>query len=593
MRRKWTDNNQLALKVGDVMWALEDLAPRGNWYLGRVAETSPGRDASAAYNIEGGWDADGKGESTLDHVNHSPSHQGEPTGDDADKSYYFWEEDVNNLKNMGVDFYRFSFSWSRIAPNGTIENPDSDINPMGVKYYNSIIDALILAGIEPLVTLFNFDLPQTLQGISLSFPNLGGLTSSKMPSWFEKYADFCFNTFGDRVKLWTTINDPYYNSACYETGCVGVEDPGVSAYLREHFHFLICMHQQLLSHARAWHLYNDKYRSTQGGKVGINVGSSWPEPYNQSQLNIDTTEKVLQFQLGWVLSPLLGNGEYPDVMKNVIGELSEFQGFLQSRLPEELFLHCEVIRRLVTKATLKEAASDAVDLGSVVRKGNESIVHATNEKLFDTLMKQKFAPDESRLLLGSVDFLGFNYFGSIMAQYTYQQYSKQPSMASDQSFITVFPDWWLSYGLKMNRIFPQGVRKSVSWMMESYVKDYPIEIFITENGYPGLETNCSKNSGSEKDRMKYLVAHLDQVHRAAGHDLFPVTRYSYWGLMDMYSNGYDVKFGLYCVDYSSLNRTRTARESANVYKQLIYEHGVVSLEFEQKLRDWGVLEPLE
>ncbi|XP_075250881.1 cytosolic beta-glucosidase-like [Convolutriloba macropyga] len=479
--------------------------------------------ASAAYKIEGGWDADGKGESTLDHVNHSPSHQGEPTGDDADKSYYFWEEDVNNLKNMGVDFYRFSFSWSRIAPNGTIENPDIDINPMGVKYYNSIVDALILAGIEPLVTLFNFDLPQTLQG-------LGGLTSSEMPSWFEKYANFCFNTFGDRVKLWTTINDPYYNSACYETGCVGVEDPGVSAYLS--------MHQQLLSHARAWHLYNDKYRSTQGGKVGINVGLSWPEPYNQSQLNIETTEKVLQFQLGWVLSPLLGNGDYPDVMKNVIGELSEFQGFSQSRLPE-------------------------------------------------------FAPDESRLLLGSVDFLGFNYFGSIMAQYTYQQYSKQPSMASDQSFITVFPDWWLSYGLQMNRIFPQGLRKSVSWMMESYVKYYPIEIFITENGYPGLEPNCSKNSGSEKDRMKYLVAHLDQVHRAAGHDLFPVTRYSYWGLMDMYSNGYDVKFGLYCVDYSSLNRTRTARESANVYKQLIYEHGVVSLEFEQKLKDWGVLEPLE
>ncbi|KAM7486321.1 hypothetical protein LguiA_002330 [Lonicera macranthoides] len=144
----------------------------------------------SALQSEGSLDVDGRGPSTWDSLI--------ADGTAAD-SYNRYKEDIQVLKNMGVDTYRFSISWSRILPDGTVRG---GINQKGIDHYNNVIDELIANGITPFVTLFHFDLPGGLQN------KYNGFLGSEIVSDFKNYDDVCFKYFGDRVKNWSTINEP-------------------------------------------------------------------------------------------------------------------------------------------------------------------------------------------------------------------------------------------------------------------------------------------------------------------------------------------------------------------------------------------------
>jgi beta-glucosidase len=155
--------------------------------------------ATAAYQIEGAANQDGKGPSIWDTFSHTPGkvYHGE-TGDVACDSYHRYPEDIALLKRLGVGAYRFSVSWPRILPKGR-----GDANSAGLDYYRGLVDALLEAGIAPVPTLYHWDLPQVLQD------EFGGWAGRNIAQAFAEYATVVTEALGDRVHRWITLNEPW------------------------------------------------------------------------------------------------------------------------------------------------------------------------------------------------------------------------------------------------------------------------------------------------------------------------------------------------------------------------------------------------
>ncbi|KAK3017348.1 hypothetical protein RJ639_006602, partial [Escallonia herrerae] len=173
------------------------------------------------------------------------------------------------------------------------------VNYEGINYYNNLINEILANGITPYVTLFHWDLPQVL------VDEYGGFLSEKIVEDFEYYAGVCFKHFGDRVKNWITLNEPWtYSVYGYDTG---VMSPGrCSSWYnvnctggnsgREPY---IVTHNLILSHATAVQLYRNKYKPRQKGRIGITLVAQWYEPCNVSNGDEAAVYRKLEFMLGW------------------------------------------------------------------------------------------------------------------------------------------------------------------------------------------------------------------------------------------------------------------------------------------------------
>lgn len=168
--------------------------------------------STSAFQFEGGYLQDGKGLATTD-VRKVP--EGIADTKVASDHYNKFKEDVKLMKELGLDFYRFSFSWSRIMPDGI------NVNQKGIDFYNHLIDLLIENDIQPFPTLYHFEMPQKL------VEQYGGWKSRKSISDFKKYAEVCFNSFGDRVSMWGTINEQLIVSAASDLNGNHEEDPNI------------------------------------------------------------------------------------------------------------------------------------------------------------------------------------------------------------------------------------------------------------------------------------------------------------------------------------------------------------------------------
>nr|XP_022915417.1 myrosinase 1-like [Onthophagus taurus]XP_022915423.1 myrosinase 1-like [Onthophagus taurus]XP_022915431.1 myrosinase 1-like [Onthophagus taurus]XP_022915440.1 myrosinase 1-like [Onthophagus taurus]XP_022915449.1 myrosinase 1-like [Onthophagus taurus]XP_022915458.1 myrosinase 1-like [Onthophagus taurus] len=279
--------------------------------------------ATSAYQVEGAWNLSGKGENIWDYAVHRTPNviQDGTNGDIACDTYHHTEGDVQLLKQLGVNFYRISLSWSRILPTGF----KNKINPDGIRYYNELLDALTANGIEPMVSLFHWDLPQPLQ-------DLGGWTNPLMADYFLEYVRIAYENFGDRVKYWITFNEPSVLCAgSYEGGLLALapflKSRGVGLYL--------CGHTLLIAHAKAYHLYDKEFRKSQKGKIGISLQGIWYEPSSSSKENVQAANQRLQMEFGWFAHPIFSKkGDYPPIMKERISFMSKQENFAQSRLPE-------------------------------------------------------------------------------------------------------------------------------------------------------------------------------------------------------------------------------------------------------------------
>lgn len=230
------------------------------------------------------------------------------TADVTVDEYHRYKEDVNIMKKMGFDAYRFSISWSRIFPNGT-----GKVNQEGVDYYNRLIDYMVQQGITPYANLYHYDLPLALHEQYL------GWLSPKIVDAFADYAEFCFQAFGDRVKNWFTFNEPRCVAALgYDNGfhapgrCSGCAAGGNST--TEPY---LVAHHLILSHAAAVKRYRDKYQLYQKGRIGILLDFVWYEPFSNSNADQAAAQRARDFHLGWFLDPII-NGRYPYSMQEIV-----------------------------------------------------------------------------------------------------------------------------------------------------------------------------------------------------------------------------------------------------------------------------------
>ena len=175
--------------------------------------------ATSAYQIEGGYKLDGKGDSIWDVFAHEKGKiKHGDNGDIACNHYALFKSDVALMKELGVTAYRFSIAWTRILPNGI-----GEVNQKGVDFYNSLIDELVKNGITPYLTLFHWDYPQKLF-------EKGGWLNPESSNWFKAYANVVAKCFGDRVKHFITINEPQCILGGYKGGS---HAPGVNYTLKD------------------------------------------------------------------------------------------------------------------------------------------------------------------------------------------------------------------------------------------------------------------------------------------------------------------------------------------------------------------------
>jgi beta-glucosidase len=280
--------------------------------MGRADATDPDRlarrfppeftwgAATAAYQIEGAWDADGKGESIWDVFSRVPGAVANgDTGQVACDHYRRYREDVALIAELGLSAYRCSISWPRVLPQGT-----GRTNEAGLDFYDRLVDELLAHGIRPLVTLYHWDLPQALQ-------ERGGWTSPAAPGWFAEYASLVAGRLGDRVRDWVTINEP--GVVAWIGHLEGRHAPGV----RDFAVATAAAHQLLLAHREA----AGAIRAADArARVGIALDLRPVHPASNAYGDHEAARLLDGHQNRWFLDPLFGRG-YPADLVERLGQL--------------------------------------------------------------------------------------------------------------------------------------------------------------------------------------------------------------------------------------------------------------------------------
>ncbi|CAN6167614.1 unnamed protein product [Urochloa humidicola] len=458
---------------------------------------------SSAYQVEGAVAEDGRKPSIWDKFTHEGHSIGNATGDVTADQYHKYKEDVKLLHEMGVDAYRMSIAWPRLIPDGR-----GAVNPKGLEYYNNLIDELLSYGIQPHVTIYHFDFPQALQD------EYNGLLSPRIIEDFTAYADVCFKNFGDRVKYWSTVNEPNVEP-------LGGYDQGILPPGRCSFPFgftceegnsttepYIVAHHLLLAHASAVSLYREKYQAEQGGRIGLTLLGWWYEPATETPDDIAASARMNDFHIGWFMHPMV-YGDYPPVMRKNVG----------SRLPS-------------------------------------------------------FTDEERKRVKGSFDFVGFNHYIAVyvkadlsLLNQTQRDYACDAAVTYDMPFLksnNQFP-----FGLT------NDFTTSTPWALKKMLKHIKVKynnpaVMIHENGAAGQPDPSGLNTYDDEFRSQYLQdyieATLDSIRNGSN-----VQGYFVWSFLDVfeYLFGYGFQFGVYGVDFNSTARTRYQRHSAKWYSSFL------------------------
>ncbi|REJ05725.1 beta-glucosidase [Microbacterium bovistercoris] len=460
--------------------------------------------ATAAYQIEGAAFEDGRTASVWDAFARVPGAvvNGE-NGDVACDHYHRMPQDVALMKSLGLQTYRFSTSWSRVRPDG------GAVNAKGVDFYSRLVDELLENDILPWLTLYHWDMPQAVE-------EQGGWTSRDTVDRFVEYALTMHDALGDRVKNWTTLNEPW--CASFLSYTAGVHAPGRT----DIGDGLLAAHHLLLAHGRTVQALRARDADLDLG-ITLNLTVADPADADDSA-DVDAARRIDGQFNRWFLDPIF-EGDYPsDIVRDI-----------------------------------REVDADAiVRWQAAVHDGDLDVISAP----LDALGVNYY---HGELLSGHAQQEG-------PAGTPHDTEGQQRQTASP--FPADAGIHWVERGLPRTgmgwEVQPEGLTRLLQRVAADYAGGVPL--YVTENGaaYDDVVTDGAVNDAERTAFLRdHVTATLDAIE--AGVD---VRGYFYWSLMDNYewAWGYDKRFGIVRVDYDT--QERTVKESGREYSRIIAARAV-------------------
>ncbi|MEF2277483.1 GH1 family beta-glucosidase [Deinococcus sp. YIM 134068] len=309
--------------------------------------------ATSSYQIEGAPAGDGKGPSIWDTFSHTPGRvSGGDTGDTACDHYHRWEGDLDLIRSLGVNAYRFSVAWPRVQPTGR-----GPANAAGLAFYDRLVDGLLARGLTPWVTLYHWDLPQALE-------DAGGWPSRDTAHAFADYAAIVAGALGDRVRHFITVNEPWV--AAHLGYAEGIHAPGH----RDHGASIRAAHHLLLGHGLA---VGAVRAHAPGAQVGITLNLAAAYPSRDTPEDHAAARRQDGFANRWYLDPVFGRG-YPADVCELLGRLSpEAQGVVRAGDLETIAAPTDFLGvNMYSRAVVRDAPGRGwLDLEQVRVEGSE------------------------------------------------------------------------------------------------------------------------------------------------------------------------------------------------------------------------------
>lgn len=458
--------------------------------------------ATAAFQIEGAAHEDGRRDSIWDAFCRVPGAviNGD-NGDVACDHYHRYRDDVALMKDLGLQTYRFSTSWSRVRPDG------GAVNPQGVDFYQRLVDELLGAGIMPWLTLYHWDLPQALQ-------EKGGWANRDTADLFTEYALTMHDALGDRVKVWTTLNEPWCSSFLSYTA--GLHAPG--HYSVEEG--VLAAHHLLLGHGQAVRELRARDASLE---LGITLNLTVAEPVDEHDpADVDAARRIDGQFNRWFLDPIF-RAQYPaDIVEDI--------------------------------RTVDAAAVAAWE--SAVRPGDLEIIATP----IDTL---------------GVNYYHGEYVGGHEPADPPVGGDAPTDRPGRSPFPSHEGIHWHERGLPRTpmhwEVQPEGLTTLLERVWDEYAQPAGTALYVTENG-AAYDDELVVEDGEKRvhdvDRTQFLRGHLGAILDAAETGV-DVRGYFYWSLLDNFewAWGYEKRFGIVRVDYDT--QERTAKDSAREYRRII------------------------
>ena len=465
--------------------------------------------ATAAYQIEGAAFEDGRTASIWDAFSRVPDAViNADNGDVACDHYHRYRDDVRLMKRLGLQTYRFSTSWSRVRPDG------GALNPKGVDFYERLVDELLDAGILPWLTLYHWDLPQALQ-------ERGGWTARETSDLFTEYALDVHDALGDRVNVWTTLNEPWCSSFLSYTA--GAHAPGHYSQAEG----MLAAHHLLRGHGQT-------VRELRARDASLNLGltlnltvADAVDPADPA--DADAARRVDGQFNRWFLDPVF-RGAYPaDIV-------DDFRG----------------------------VDADAVARWErAVRPGDLEVISTP----IDTL---------------GVNYYHGELVGGRPPRVDPPAGDAPTARPIGKPFPAHENLFWHDRGLPRTtmgwEVQPEGLTRLLERVSDEYAAEAGVGLYDTENGAAYDDVVVDDGNGArvhDPERVAFVRAHLGAVRDAldAGVD---VRGYFYWSLMDNFewAWGYEKRFGIVHVDYRT--QERTVKDSGLAYARIIAERSVSS-----------------